>query len=156
MLNQIIRALGFLEGANAITCDSCGKRKKGQFWESDELPGKKFCTKRCLNEYIANIEYEAVDDYDIDKPIVVEEILTEDEHIKKNMIIRVMRFGAVNSKESSWWRASATDLNDDDKIMKGGDLFTDKDAKEKAIAHAKKLAKRYKTNIIKIIEHEAI
>jgi len=72
------------------------------------------------------------------------------------MIIRVMRFGAVNSKESSWWRASATDLNDDDKIMKGGDLFTDKDAKEKAIAHAKKLAKRYKTNIIKIIEHEAI
>ena len=49
MLNQIIRALGFLEGASAITCDSCGKRKKGQFWESDELPGKKFCTKKCVD-----------------------------------------------------------------------------------------------------------
>ena len=49
MLNQIIRALGFLEGTSAITCDTCGKRKKGKYWESEELPGKKFCTKKCVN-----------------------------------------------------------------------------------------------------------
>ena len=184
MLNQIIRALGFLEGASAITCDSCGKRKKGQYWESDDLPGKKFCTKKCVDlfgsekfqcaqcrdefigHYISSednpkIKYcsvdcsvasEPVEDYDLDKPIVVEEIFTDNEYIKKNLYIRVFRYGAVNSKESSWWQTEAVNINNEDKEYPDAELFTEQDAKDKAIAYAKKLAKRYKTNIINPIK----
>ena len=154
MLGKLFRAFDLL-GVFDTECDNCGRKKSGKYWVNDNYSGKKFCIKKCLNEYIDRKEYEAVDTYDIDKPIVVEEIITKDEHIKKNMYIQVFRYGAVNSKKASWWQVSAVNLNNEDKINPGGDLFTDEEAKEKAIEYAKKLTKRYKTNVIKIIENEA-
>ena len=54
MLNNIIRLLGLLEKGSrgsGIVCDTCGKNKRGKYWESDDLPGKTFCTKKCINLY---------------------------------------------------------------------------------------------------------
>ena len=53
MFGKLARLFGMLEKASTptITCDTCGKRKKGQFWTNDELPGKQFCTKKCVNLY---------------------------------------------------------------------------------------------------------
>ena len=44
-------AFNLLEAATAGSCDFCGNRLKKTYWYNDDIRGKSFCKKTCLNKY---------------------------------------------------------------------------------------------------------